>query len=146
MFAYRTLQPRPVFNPFPWDELFRGFDELARGAEPTSSAPRLETKSFVEEDDKFVLRIDVPGLSEKDVTVELHDGVLTVAGERTVTPPEGYSARRRERGGFRVSRSYAVGEAADPDKTTAEIRDGVLTVSVGKAPAAQKKTITVKAA
>lgn len=141
MFEYRTVQTRPTFTPFAWDDLF---DQLARGVEP--SPPARAGASFVEEGDKFVLSIDVPGLSEKDVAVELHDGILTVKGERAAVPPEGYSARRLERAPFRLSRSYSVGDVVDPEKASAEIRDGVLTVNIGKAQAAQKKIITVKAA
>jgi HSP20 family protein len=147
MFEYRSVLDRPTADPFGWDDLFRGFDRLAREFDGSRVESRAaSTPSVVEEGDKFLLRVDVPGLSEKDVHVDLHDGILTITAERPVEPPKGYSVRRRERAPFQLSRSYAVGDAIDPEKTTAEIKDGVLTVSVGKAPAAQKKTITVKSA
>jgi HSP20 family molecular chaperone IbpA len=148
MFEYRSVLDRPAFDPFGWEDVVRGFDRLARefdrGVPAEGRTP--SSTSVVEEADKFVLRVDVPGLADKDVHVDLHDGILTITADRPVDAPAGYSARRRERAPFQLSRSYAVGDAIDPEKTTAEIRDGVLTVSVGKAPAAQKKTITVKTA
>lgn len=148
MFEYRSVLDRPAFDPFRWEDVLRGFDRLTREFERGVPAEgrTAGTTDVIEEADKFVLRVDVPGLSEKDVHIDLHDGILTIAAERPVDAPEGYVARRRERAPFQLSRSFAVGDAIDPEKTTAEIRDGILTVSVGKAAAAQKKTITVKTA
>jgi HSP20 family molecular chaperone IbpA len=148
MFEYRSLLDRPFTDPFGWDDVFRGFDRILRDADrdiglaSTGDAPA----RFDEETDKFVLRVEVPGVAEKDVHVDFQDGVLTVSAERQVTEPEGFTPRRRERGSQKFSRSYALGERADAEKTTAELKDGVLTVSIGKAAVAQKKSIAVKAA
>jgi HSP20 family protein len=149
MSEYRRLLSRPFFDPVgPWDVL-RTFDRFFRefdrdeGLRSFGFAPsaRLE-----DEGERFVLRLDAPGVNEKDVHVDLQDGVLTVSVERSVAALQGYEARRREREEVQFSRSYALGDKVDPDKTTAELKDGVLTVSVAKAPAVQKKSITIKAA
>jgi HSP20 family protein len=143
MFEYRSAYDRPLG----WDELFRGFDRIFREVDrdlPLSSfgfAP----SALTDEGDKFVLRVDVPGVADKDVHVELENGVLTVTAERRDEVPQGYAVRRRERGGIRFSRSYSLGEHLDPEKTTAQIKDGVLTVTVGKSPAATRRQIQVKA-
>lgn len=148
MFEYRSVLDRPFTDPFGWNDVFRGFDRILREADrdiglgSTGYAPA----KFEEENDKFVLRVEVPGVAEKDVHVDFHDGVLTISAERRVTEPEGFTARRKERGAQKFSRSYALGERADAEKTTADLKDGVLTVSIAKAPVAQKKSIAVKAA
>lgn len=149
MFDYRSVFERPAYDPFRFDQFFRGFDELFREADRQRN---LSIDSFgyvpaqmVEEDGKFVLTVEVPGLTEKDVRVEVHGGSLTVTAERAVDVPEGYRARRRERTGLKFSRSYLFGDdRIDAENTSAEIKDGVLTVSIAKAKGAQKKAIPVK--
>lgn len=133
-------------DPFGWNELFRGFDRIFKELDhdvPLSSygyAP----SALTEEDDKFVLRVDAPGVAASDVKVELHDGMLTVTAERPVNVPSGYAPRRRERSQLRFSRSFVLGDRVDPEKTVAEFKDGILTVSIGKSQASQKKSIPVR--
>ena len=149
MFEYRSLLDRPTFgfSPLAWDDVFTGFDRLLRDLYREDGAFEARSVANVgEQDGKVTIRVDVPGLSEKDVRVDFHDGVLSISAARTVPAPEGYETRRRERAPFQVSRSYSLGEGFDPEKTTAELRDGVLTVTVARAPQAQKKSITIKAA
>lgn len=149
MSEYRSLMNRPLFDPFgAWDMLRtfdRFFQEVDRdeGLRSFGYAP---TARFEEEGERFVLRLDVPGVEEKDVHVDLHEGVLTVSAERSVSSLSGYEARRRERADTRFSRSYVLGERVDAEKTSAELKDGVLTVTVAKSPGAQKKTIAIKTA
>ena len=145
MFEYRSLFDRRA--PLGWEELFRGFDQVFREFDADlpltsfGSAPA----EFTEEDERFVLKVEVPGVPEKHVHVDLNQGVLTVSAERTLEAPAGYTARRRERSDVRFSRSYALGDRVDPELTTAELKDGMLTVSLAKSKKAQKKSITVKA-
>jgi HSP20 family protein len=142
MFEYQSGYERPG-----WDEFVRGFDRLFREVDrdlPLASfgfAP----SELRDQGDKFVLRVDMPGATESDVHVELDRGVLTVAAARKEEAPAGYTSRRRERGALRFSRSYSLGEHLDPENTSAEVKDGVLTVTVGKSPAAVRREIQVKA-
>jgi HSP20 family protein len=150
MFEYRSPFDRPSFHPFQLNQFFRGFDEAFREAERQSN---LSIDSFgyapaqlVEENERYVLTVEVPGVTEKDVHVDVQKGTLTVTAERLANVPEGYATRRRERSAVKFSRSYLFGEdRIDAEKTGAELKDGVLTVSIGKKPAAQKKAIAVKA-
>src|SRR4051794_28582817 len=71
---------------------------------------------LVETDEHFVLRADLPGLSEGDVTIELEDDVLTVAGERKAEhedKKEGFYRMERSFGQFR--RSLTLPDGVDPD-------------------------------
>jgi HSP20 family protein len=146
MFEYRGVLDRPARDPLGWEGLFRGFDQMFREFErelPLTSFGSVPAE-ITEEPERFVLRVEVPGIPEKDVHVELHDGVLTVSAERAPDAPQGYALRRRERSALRFSRSYALGDHVDAEKTTAELKDGVLTVGLGKTTKVQKKSIPVK--
>ena len=88
---------------------------------------------LVETAEHFVLRADLPGLSEEDVNVELEDNVLTVSGERkaeTEKSEGGYYRVERAFGHF--SRSLTLPEGIDPDAIAAEFDRGVLEVRVPK--------------
>lgn len=88
---------------------------------------------------------EVPGLSEKDIQLTLNQNVLTVSGERKLKVPEGYSAHRQERANYAFSKSITLPCEVNPEKASASVKDGILTVSVGKAEAAKPRQITVKA-
>ena len=88
---------------------------------------------LVETDDNFVLRADLPGLSEEDIKVEFEDGTLTVSGERKAeheSKGEGYYRVERAFGSF--SRSLTLPQGVDPEAVTAEVDRGVLEVRIPK--------------
>jgi HSP20 family protein len=92
----------------------------------------------VETEDHFVLRADLPGLSESDVNIELEDNVLTVAGERRSEHEqrsEGYYRVERAFGSF--SRSLTLPEGVDAEAIQASFANGVLEVRIPK-PEQQK--------
>jgi HSP20 family protein len=93
---------------------------------------------LVEEGDHYVLRADVPGVSEDDVKVELEDDVLTISGERKSEHEQrdnGY--RRIERAWGRFARSLTLPEGVDADGIKARFEKGVLEVTIPK-PAERK--------
>jgi HSP20 family protein len=93
----------------------------------------------------FLIRAEVPGLSEKDIQVTCNEEVLTIRGERKVDVPEGYSVHRQERGAYQFTRSYSLPCKIDMEKAEASVKDGVLSVRMAKAPESQPRQITVKA-
>lgn len=93
----------------------------------------------------LIVTADVPGMTDKDLELSLEDGVLSVRGERKIVAPEGYAAHRRERGAAALTRSIALPSKVDPEKTTATVMDGVLTVTLAKAPEARPRQIAVRA-
>jgi HSP20 family protein len=93
----------------------------------------LPAMDLVETDDHFVLRADLPGLSEDDVDVTLENDVLTVSGQRkaeTETREKGYYRVERASGSFR--RSLSLPEGVDPDAIEANFDKGVLEVRIPK--------------
>jgi HSP20 family protein len=137
------------------DELRRRMDRVWDDADPSwqraTASPRSLSASVFPPINLFdagaslVLKADVPGLSEKDVQVTLNGGGVFLSGERKVVPPEGYSAHRQERSHVKFSRSLALPCAVDPEKTTATVKDGVLTLTLTKAAEAQPRQIAVRA-
>jgi len=88
---------------------------------------------LVETGEHYVLRADLPGLSDEDVSVQLEDNVLTISGERKAeheTHPDGYYRLERPVGGF--SRSLTLPEGVDPDGVQANFDRGVLEIRIPK--------------
>jgi HSP20 family protein len=86
-----------------------------------------------EVDGEYVLRTDLPGVSEQDVSVELKDNVLTISGERKLEREdrkEGYHRVERSSGSF--ARSLRLPEGIDPEMITAGFDKGVLEVKIPK--------------
>ena len=93
--------------------------------------------------DELVALLEVPGLGEDDIRIEAHQDALTVTGERKLRHPEGVTVHRSERSPGKFSRSFGLPCAVDLEKTTARLRDGLLTVTMAKHPEAQPKKIAV---
>jgi HSP20 family protein len=88
---------------------------------------------LVESGDHFVLRADLPGISEEDVKIEVEDGTLTLSGERKAEHEEreeGYYRVERAFGSF--SRSLTLPKGINPDAVTANFDRGVLEVRIPK--------------
>jgi HSP20 family protein len=127
-----------------WEDMDPSWPANPSNARPqsTSAWPRV---NLYDGGSNLVLKADVPGLSEKDVQVSLNDSGISISGERKVVPPEGYSAHRQERSSFSFSRSFTLPCKIDPDQTQASVKNGVLTVTLAKAPEAQPRQIAVQA-
>ena len=138
----------PPFSPFSRaDELRRRLDRVFDQLELDGARPVPQGPSFTVDDGgaALVVKADVPGMSEKDLSITLEKNVLTVRGERKVQAPEGYVTHRRERESLQFARSFALPFPVDAEKTSATVKDGVLTVTLTKTPAAQPRQIAVKA-
>ena len=94
--------------------------------------------------DKLLVKAELPGLSEKDVSVAIEQDVLSITGERRVQAPVGYSIHRQERGDFKFARSISMPCKVEAEKATATVRDGVLSIALPKVPEAQPKRIEVR--
>ncbi len=100
---------------------------------------------IVEKDKEYVIQADIPGANEKDLNVEVVDGILTVTGERKYEHEDtknGYTSIERSYGSF--TRSFELPENAEVDKITAGYDKGVLTVKIPKSKAKETKKIGIK--
>lgn len=93
----------------------------------------------------LLLTAEVPGLTAKDIQIQLENDVLTVSGERKVEVPQGYTAHRRERGSTSFTRTFSLPVKVDGEKVSASLKDGVLSLEMPKLPAAQPRQIAIKA-
>lgn len=110
------------------------FDSPSPGHSGSAAIRRwIPAMDLVETEDDFVLRSDLPGLSEQDVNIELEDNVLTISGERKAEHDEhgeGYYRVERASGAF--SRSLTLPEGVDPEGVRASFDRGVLEVRIAK--------------
>jgi HSP20 family protein len=99
---------------------------------------------LLETTDHFVLRADLPGMSEEDVNIELEDSTLTVSGERRTEheeSQEGYYRVERASGSFQ--RSLTLPKGVDPEAVTASFDRGVLEVRIPKPEERKPRKIAI---
>jgi HSP20 family protein len=102
---------------------------------------------IVEENDRFVLRADVPGVEPKNIEVSMDAGVLSVSGHRhEEARSEDAGMQRVERVSGRFFRRFSLPETADAESIKAQSRNGILEVTIPKLPEVQARRITVEAA
>lgn len=99
-----------------------------------------------EEDDSFVVRADLPGMSEEDVTIEVEDRVLRIAGKReNEHEDKGDGYHRIERSYGQFERMLTLPEGVDAEAITASFDKGVLQLRVPKPERARPRRITIGA-
>jgi len=125
------------------DNVSRWFDDFV--SEPffgTGNVPAVDVR---ETDGEYLMEVELPGLTEKDVEVKLEKSLLTISSSKEQSKEEkknGYVMRERRQSHF--SRSFVLPEGIDSEKIAAEFKNGVLNLTFPKAPAAKPKTIEVK--
>lgn len=124
-----------------FDEFFPGFythlDSRAAVARPSVDV--------VEEEDRMVLKADLPGMEKKDIKVIVHDGLLSIEGSRNDVHEEngrGFTRSERTMGTF--TRSFNLPGWADGSKLTADYKNGVLTVTIPKSENARPKEVEIQ--
>lgn len=125
----------------PWDPVrdlltIQGrFESLVGQAAPGWVPP----VDLVERDEVYVLTVELPGLSRDQVSLDYNNGVLTIRGARPghICCPERY--HQLERGQGKFSRAFRFSAPIAPADITADMRDGVLTVTVPKTPGERRE-------
>jgi HSP20 family protein len=126
------------------DNVSQWFDDMLVDF-PTgrSGMPAVDVR---ETEAEYLMEVDLPGLSEKDIDVKLDNSLLTISSKKEEKREEkknGYLMRERRATSF--CRSFVLPEEVDREKIGAEFKNGVLHLSFPKVPAAKPKTIEVKA-
>ena len=93
--------------------------------------------------DNVVAIVELPGMRKEDIEISLHDGTLTVSGERKSESVEGEKAERTERVTGKFRRSITLPARVETDKVNATYNDGILTVTLPKAEDAKPKQIQI---
>lgn len=139
---------------------FRELEDIQRRLNRmfTETAPRLGDEPFfvadwapavdIEETEKtFNVKVDLPDVKKEDLKVEMHNGTLTIEGERKQEKEEkGNRFHRIERQYGTFVRRFRMPADVDETKVNAEFKDGVLNVTLPKAVAAVVKPVEIKVA
>ncbi|MGC5296178.1 small heat shock protein sHSP20-GI [Klebsiella pneumoniae] len=144
----------------PWDP-FRELDELQNrlatmfgripqrqgartGNEAKTTADWALMADISEDENAFLLKLDLPEVPRDAVRVSAENGVLTISGERKLEKEEqGKKFHRIERAYGRFVRSFVLPDNVDPTKVTTSMKDGMLEVRLVKAEQAKPKQIEI---
>jgi HSP20 family protein len=134
------------------------FDEMDRFWETFTTAPwrgfrtpghqrLIPALDVFEKEGKFHVQAELPGMTDKDIEIEITDDALTISGEKRderEVKEDNYYRSERSYGSFR--RQVALPAGADTDQVEATFKDGVLKIAIPVKPAeTPKKKIEVKA-
>ena len=130
---FSTLQDR-------MNRLFR--DSFSEGREEALATGAFAPPVDVYEDEhRITLKIEVPGIDEKDIDVRVENNTLTVHGERKFEKEENYRRVERQYGSF--TRSFTLPNTVDTDSVSANYEKGVLKIKLAKKEEAKPKQIKV---
>ena len=146
-----TRWQRPDFSVWPTvgrlfglrDELDRFFEtpfaELARGSQLLSVwNPAVD---LFEDKENVIIKAELPGMKKEDIDVSLHDGALTLSGERKNEAKfENAETYRTERFVGRFNRTVTLPVSVKNDQVKAHYKDGILTITLPKTEEAKPKT------
>ena len=93
-----------------------------------------------------VIRLEIPGVSTEQLTLDCQGRTLTISGKREAAAPEGGSFHRRERGTGQFSRSLQLPADLDLARAEASCKQGMLTLHIPRKEEAKPRQISVKAA
>jgi HSP20 family protein len=131
------------------DQLFDSFFYGRPAARRQSQAPNLWAPEVevCEEGNQLRVCVDLPGVSKDNVKIDVHEGVLTIQGERREERTEGgeqQGFRRSERRYGSFYRSIALPEGADAEQAQARMKEGVLEITIPMTPAKQPKRLQIQ--
>jgi len=118
----------------------RGSDWLNRGISGGGSSPLL---NVFQKDHDLVVTTELPGVKREDITVQVHDNRLQIAGSKDITYPEGTSLHRRERRSGQFDRTVSLPFEVDATKVTADFANGVLKITLPRAEKDRPQTIQI---
>ena len=135
-------KPVNLFNQFN-DEMNRYFSQTRESA-ANQERDWMPAVDIREENNRYLLAADIPGVDRKNVEITLEEGVLTVKGERntgTDISEEGYRRRERTHGTF--MRQFTLPDTVDAGNISAAVQDGVLQIEIPKQDKPEPRRITV---
>ena len=120
------------------------FREMNEGDNPLSAASFVPAVDVYEDAKKVVLKLEVPGMEEKDLDIRVENNTLTVKGERKLEKEEkeeNFHRIERRYGSF--YRAFTIPSTVDTENVQASYNAGVLKLELNKKPEAQPKQIKV---
>jgi HSP20 family protein len=123
------------------------FRDLNEGEDPVAAVGFVPPVDIYEDAQKVVLKLEVPGIDQKDLDVRIEDHTLTVKGERkfeTEEKEQNFHRIERRYGSF--YRAFTLPSTVDTESVAASYNAGVLKLELTKKPEAQPKQIAIKVA
>ena len=137
--AYRGGFPSGFGQVF--DHFFNGVAGDGADVAARRWSPRVDVR---EEDGRFVILADIPGVDPADIEIHMDKGTLTIKGERkSETRAEDGKFTRVERTAGAFERRFALPDSADADGITATGKHGVLEIAIPKKPETTPRRISV---
>jgi len=136
-------EPIGLFDQFN-NELNRFFTNTRPAAAANDVRNWAPAVDIREENDRFVLIADIPGVKREEVEVTLEDGVLSIKGERRVETEEareGFHRKERVHGSF--LRQFTLPDTVNTDSISATVTDGVLEIGIPKQAKPEPRKISV---
>ena len=99
-----------------------------------------------EEEDRYIIKADLPGVDKKDIDVKLENGVISIRGEKHTEKETGKGTKRHRTERFHgtFARSFTLPDAVQDERVDASYKDGVLSLVIPKAEEAKPKSIDIK--
>ncbi|HZQ21440.1 MAG TPA: Hsp20/alpha crystallin family protein [Terriglobales bacterium] len=120
------------------------FGDFGFGADAADVGEFVPPADIFEDDNNVELRVELPGVDEKDLNITIQDNVLTVEGERKLQERERrQNFLRRELPHGRFSRSFTLPGSASPEHVNASYVNGILHIRLGKRAEAKPKRIQI---
>jgi len=136
-------QPVNLFDNFN-DDINRYFGTMRSKAAASQERKWVPAVDIREEESRYLLSADIPGVARENIEIILEDGVLSIKGERTAaTGTNGQEYRHRERVHGTFIRQFNLPDTVDTQNISAMIKDGVLDVVIPKQAKPQPTRITI---
>jgi HSP20 family protein len=133
----RYTRPTELFD---WNRMLDSFfDDVPVW---NTRTPAVDVK---EEDQRYLMEVELPGLTDKDIELKVEDNILTLSSKKEESKQEkknGYLLRERRSAEF--CRTFVLPQDADRAEVKAEFKNGLLMVDIPKKPEAQPRKIDVK--
>jgi HSP20 family protein len=116
-------------------EDYFGFSTTSSGVKPSVN--------LFQDGDSIIMMAEIPGVKKEDIQLKIKDNLITLSGERRVSYPEKASVHRLERRGVKFDRTLKLPFRVAADKVVAEVRDGVLKVTLPREESDKPKQISI---
>jgi HSP20 family protein len=126
-----------------FDRFFQAEDGDASNVVTSQWAPRVDIR---EDEQRFVILADIPGVDPAQIEVSMEKGILTIKGERQAPNGDNGKYTRVERAHGVFHRRFTLPDSADAEGITATGKFGVLEIVIPKKPLATPRRITINAA
>jgi HSP20 family protein len=133
----RYARPNALFD---WDGMLDNF--FTDTPVWNTRAPAVDVR---EKDDEYLMEVELPGLTDKDIELNVEDNILTLSSKKEESKEEkknGYLIRERRDHEF--ARTFVLPAEVDREKIKAEFKNGLLVVNIPKKPEAKPRRIDVK--